>query len=275
MTEGLQMIRDGDGPAQLEFTCPADVVVDEWLMMSSPLPVVAILAAYLYFVLHLGPKLMENRKPFKLKVLLVLYNLYNVVLSSYMCWQLVGDMTAMRCLYDHICVSMERSINPYLYKMNAFGWIYFFSKIVELADTVFFVLRKKQNQVTILHVYHHVNMVAGTWVVLKYIRGEQALLIGFINCFVHVIMYSYYLLAALGPRVQKYLWWKKYITKLQLGQFVLVLLYCSYLLINDCRFPKGFTYYVFFQTIVFFGLFLNFYRKTYFKKKESVKVKES
>lgn len=29
-------------------------------------------------------------------------------------------------------------------------------------------------------------------------------------------MYTYYLLAALGPEVQKYLWWKKYITVLQM-----------------------------------------------------------
>ena len=37
-----------------------------------------------------------------------------------------------------------------------------------------------------------------------------------INCFVHIIMYSYYFLAGLGPSVQKYLWWKKYVTVLQL-----------------------------------------------------------
>lgn len=29
-------------------------------------------------------------------------------------------------------------------------------------------------------------------------------------------MYSYYLLAALGPHMQKYLWWKKYLTGLQM-----------------------------------------------------------
>lgn len=29
-------------------------------------------------------------------------------------------------------------------------------------------------------------------------------------------MYTYYLLAALGPQVQKYLWWKKYLTIMQI-----------------------------------------------------------
>jgi hypothetical protein len=43
-----------------------------------------------------------------------------------------------------------------------------------------------------------------------------------INLFVHVIMYSYYLLAALGPRFQKYLRWKKYLTVLQMVGLLLV-----------------------------------------------------
>lgn len=44
----------------------------------------------------------------------------------------------------------------------------------------------------------------------------SAFFIGLINSFVHVIMYSYYGLSAIGPHMQKYLWWKKYITMLQL-----------------------------------------------------------
>jgi hypothetical protein len=35
-------------------------------------------------------------------------------------------------------------------------------------------------------------------------------------------MYSYYLLAAFGPRFQKYLWWKKYLTVLQMVGLLLV-----------------------------------------------------
>ena len=37
-----------------------------------------------------------------------------------------------------------------------------------------------------------------------------------INAGVHVIMYFYYGLSAAGPRFQKYLWWKKYLTAVQL-----------------------------------------------------------
>lgn len=43
-----------------------------------------------------------------------------------------------------------------------------------------------------------------------------------INSIVHVVMYSYYALSCLGPSVQKYLWWKKHITHLQLVRFHLL-----------------------------------------------------
>lgn len=37
-----------------------------------------------------------------------------------------------------------------------------------------------------------------------------------INSSVHVIMYLYYGLSALGPVAQPYLWWKKHMTAIQL-----------------------------------------------------------
>ena len=37
-----------------------------------------------------------------------------------------------------------------------------------------------------------------------------------VNSFIHVLMYTYYGLSALGPHMQKYLWWKRYLTVMQL-----------------------------------------------------------
>jgi len=39
---------------------------------------------------------------------------------------------------------------------------------------------------------------------------------GVINSGIHVVMYFYYLLAAMGPQYQKYLWWKSYLTLMQM-----------------------------------------------------------
>lgn len=51
-----------------------------------------------------------------------------------------------------------------------------------------------------------------------------AFLPAMVNSFIHVLMYSYYGLSALGPAVSKYLWWKKYLTILQLVSFDFFLL---------------------------------------------------
>ncbi|CAB0013575.1 unnamed protein product [Nesidiocoris tenuis] len=222
-------------------------VVDSWFLMSTPTPVISLVLFYLYFVLSLGPKLMENRKPMNLKYTMVLYNLYQVVFSSWLCSRLICSYVALKYIYNHVCIPADRSTNV-------------------LVPIVFFVVRKKQNQVTVLHVWHHSNMVLSTWTYLKYIRGEQAILAGFINSFVHVVMYSYYLLAALGPSIQRYLWWKKYITKLQLGQFVVILTYLGGLVAFDCKVPRGLTWYMAANTVIFLVLFLNFYRQAYVKK---------
>lgn len=37
-----------------------------------------------------------------------------------------------------------------------------------------------------------------------------------LNSLVHLVMYTYYGLSALGPAFQKYLWWKKYMTSMQI-----------------------------------------------------------
>jgi GNS1/SUR4 family len=46
-----------------------------------------------------------------------------------------------------------------------------------------------------------------------------AFLPAMVNSCIHVIMYSYYALAAMGPTISKYLWWKKYLTIMQLVRF--------------------------------------------------------
>lgn len=95
-------------------------------------------------------------------------------------------------------------------------YIYFLAKMSELLDTVFFVIRKKERQITFLHLYHHTVMPMISWGATKYYPGGHGTLIGVMNSFVHIIMYSYYMLAAMGPQFQRYLFWKKYITTLQM-----------------------------------------------------------
>lgn len=51
---------------------------------------------------------------------------------------------------------------------------------------------------------------------LLFLTGGHGTFSNLVNNLVHVIMYFYYMMSALGPQYQKYIWWKKHLTTLQL-----------------------------------------------------------
>jgi elongation of very long chain fatty acids protein 7 len=104
-------------------------------------------------------------------------------------------------------------------------YMYFICKLIELLDTVFFVMRKKQRQISFLHLYHHAMMPICAWIGVRFVPGGHATLLGLVNSFIHILMYAYYMLSAFGPKMQKYLWWKKHLTSLQLVQFSIILVH--------------------------------------------------
>lgn len=69
--------------------CFTDPRVNGWPMMSSPIPTLAICLFYAYFSKVLGPKLMENRKPFNLKDLLIVYNLVQTIFSAWIFYEVL------------------------------------------------------------------------------------------------------------------------------------------------------------------------------------------
>ena len=50
-----------------------------------------------------------------------------------------------------------------------------------MLDTVFFVLRKKNNQISFLHVYHHATMFPIWWIGIKWVAGGQCKYINITN----------------------------------------------------------------------------------------------
>lgn len=81
-------------------------------------------------------------------------------------------------------------------------------------------------------------------------------------------MYIYYFLSAFGPDIQKHLWWKKYLTTLQLVQFFLVLIHSLLPLATGCEVPKFISVMYGALSVAFFVMFYNFYQTKY-KKKET------
>jgi hypothetical protein len=159
---------------------------------------------------------------------------------------------------------------------------------------VFYVLRKKERQISFLHVYHHIGVLMATWISGKYFPGGQAVYVGLSNTLVHSVMYVYYLLSAWYPNYSKAFWWKKYVTLLQIVSWKIFhnscfnnlkfkrYCYCSQVqhclilisilpaVVNvNCTYPKGWA--VFFTINMGFIVYLfgRFYKNTYLNKRKN------
>jgi len=102
-------------------------------------------------------------------------------------------------------------------------WWLFYLKLFDYVETCVFVLRKKQNQISFLHAYHHVSNVLFGWYYLKYVLDERASIVSMCNCAVHVIMYIYYFIAAWSPELKQMIYpIKPFITKLQMASLNII-----------------------------------------------------
>jgi len=242
----------------------ADKRVEGWFMMDAYWKTWTGTAIYLLIV-WLGPKFMENREPFKLRYPIVIYNAIMVVLNFHIFYELIVCTTLRG--YSYSCQLVDRSDNPYEVRIAKALWWFYFSKCLEFMDTFFFILRKKNTQISFLHVYHHATMFPIWWVGVKWVPGGQAFFGAMMNSLIHVIMYTYYGLAAMGPQVQKYLWWKRYLTRMQLIQFVAGMIHAAQSLFLGCPFPLWMQWSLIFYGGTILALFLNFYFHAYIKQK--------
>ncbi|XP_041976089.1 elongation of very long chain fatty acids protein AAEL008004-like [Aricia agestis] len=234
--------------------------VDSWFLMGSPAKIIIICVSYLVFVLKLGPYLMKDRQPFQLKNVILTYNILQVIYSAYL-FKLATVILYKSGLSPDKCVDESPDLQYEFY----FGThIYTIAKLTELLDTVFFVLRKKYNQVSVLHVYHHCGILLYSWAMLYFkFTALSIIVLGFLNTFVHLVMYSYYAVSTF-PEIAKYIWWKKYITKMQMIQFVLIMMYVVFeYCTSPCLFSNKLLVTFLINLSLVLYLFMDFYKKSY------------
>ncbi|EEB16888.1 elongation of very long chain fatty acids protein, putative [Pediculus humanus corporis] len=243
-----------------------DPRVENLLLMKNPFPIAGICAAYVYFVLHLGPKFMTNRKPYNLKNIIIIYNAAQSIFSAVMFYEAVSHWYNNYGFLECIPVNFNL-LNPIAEKEIRLCHLYFLSKITELLDTIFFVLKKKDRHVSLLHVFHHAAMPFSVWFGVKFHPGGNLAFFGIPNLFVHIWMYFYYMMAAMGPQYQKYIWWKRHITQMQLAQFAIVMIYVL-IISGKCTQNWHLVSWILVLDVAFVILFVDFYRKAYREKKD-------
>lgn len=238
---------------------------DTWFLMKTPLTSLFLSMVFILFVTVIGPRMMRGRPAIKgLKKFMIAYNIVQIIMSTVIF--VMSGFGGWWTHYSWTCQMCDYSNDPKAVAMLHAAYWYYFSKFVDFIDTIFFVAHKKYEHISLLHVVHHAIMPVNCWFGLRHMPGGHLTLYGFLNSFVHMVMYTYYLLAAMGPQFKKYIWWKKYLTKLQLAQFITVLLHSAQLFFYDCPIPAAATRWVGGSAILFLGLFADFYFKAYINK---------
>lgn len=175
----------------------------------------SITISIVYYALIKGiQKVMEDRKPFKLQTPLLVWNAGLAIFSILGLIRFSEDFLFNWSSYG-LKYSLCHSCNPD--SVAAFWSLLFaLSKIVELGDTMFIVLRKKP--LIFLHYYHHVAVLVYTiHSGAEHTAPGQAFIS--MNYLAHSFMYTYYAICAAGKRLPR--WVSMMVTTIQTTQMFL------------------------------------------------------
>lgn len=161
-----------------------------------------------------GNALMASRKEMACKASMAIYNLYATGLSAVMFALFAREIGAAGLAGTFT----SRANSPAL---TAVIWVAYQSKFIEYFDTLFMVLRKKQKQISTLHVVHHAEMAPLTWWWL--LNGTLNCAFGpLLNAAIHTAMYGYYGLTGMGIKMG---WFAPYMTAAQMLQFLILVVH--------------------------------------------------
>ncbi|XP_042885566.1 elongation of very long chain fatty acids protein 6-like isoform X4 [Penaeus japonicus] len=174
------------------------------------------IGAYM-IVIYGGQLYMQTRPRFELRMPLFMWNVFLAVFSIWGAYRSAPEL--LYVLNNHgfhysVCIPGPSFLDN---RVGGFwNWMFTLSKVPELGDTVFIVLRKQP--LIFLHWYHHVTVLLYAWYSYSdYIATARWFVC--MNYLVHSVMYSYYALKALKFRVPR--WISMGITTAQLAQMVM------------------------------------------------------
>ncbi|XP_059476953.1 elongation of very long chain fatty acids protein AAEL008004-like [Neocloeon triangulifer] len=241
----------------------ADKRVSDWALMSGPGLLLSILAVYYLLVRVIGPSFMEKRQAMQLKGVITMYNSIQVLACALLVQQTVKYIKNTNVTIIG-CASVDFSDNPNAVQLARMCWWYLILKLLDLVETLFFILRKKHNQVSNLHLYHHISTPIFSWIMVKFVAGGTPSIYIALNSAIHVLMYLYYLFTGIGMS-KKLAPWKKYLTIIQMVQFCALIIHASQFVLSDCHMPTPLAIVFIPNVAIVYFMFANFYKKAYGK----------
>jgi len=227
---------------------------------------------YLLFIFGVG-YIMRDREPYGLRLPLALWSFTLAIFSiigTLRTWpEFLNSLTNKGVEYT-IC---DPSFLETDHVTALWTWLFVCSKLPELVDTVFIVLRKQK--LIFLHWYHHVTVLWFSW--YSYV-GFTSTCRWFVvmNYAVHALMYTYYGVRASRIRVPNVL--AMLITTLQTLQMVVgccINILAFYYKTSDesCSVSRENLIWSFLMYTSYFYLFARFFYMSYFKPggKKSIK----
>merc|ERR1711937_516144 len=95
--------------------------------------------------------------------------------------------------------------------------VFYLSKVLDFADTVFMIAKGNWHQVSFLHVYHHTSIFLVYWLNANTFYDADIYFTIVLNGAIHFIMYGYYFATTFNIPVPMFI--NKSITNMQLIQF--------------------------------------------------------
>ncbi|WVN88069.1 uncharacterized protein L203_103268 [Cryptococcus depauperatus CBS 7841] len=252
-----------------------------WISGASPVStqkaVVAAIGTYL-LVIFGGREIMKSRQPYKLTVAFQIHNVILTLGSGILLALMLEEIVPM--YFKHGFFWSICNTSAFTPRLITYYMVNYYFKYLELIDTVFLVLKKKP--LAFLHVFHHAATAILCFTQLEGQTSVQWVVIT-LNLTVHVIMYYYYYATAGGAKI----WWKKYLTTLQITQFIIdlfIVFFASYShfaakhthlpAVGDCAGSEGAALFGCGLLSSYLFLFIAFYKATY-KKTAAAKAKKA
>uniref|UniRef100_A0A2P2HWR7 Elongation of very long chain fatty acids protein n=1 Tax=Hirondellea gigas TaxID=1518452 RepID=A0A2P2HWR7_9CRUS len=253
--------KDFDTPAQRQW------MRDNWQMCFY------YVGTYM-LIIYAGQFYMQNRQRFELKSVLFTWNIFLAAFSIWGASRTLPELLYVLTNYGFhysVCIPGPSFLDN---RVGGFwNWMFTLSKVPELGDTVFIVLRKQP--LIFLHWYHHVTVLLYAWYSYSdYIATARWFVC--MNYLVHSVMYSYYALKALKFKVSRFV--AMFITTAQLAQMIMgaavnIWAYQVKQAGNECHVSYENIKISLIMYTSYFVLFAHFFRRAYMKKPSGIDQK--